>query len=207
MHRSLFHSSALAVVLMLTAGAQAQDAEENSTTQGQEPVVEQPAAQDAPAEQDTDMQAAEEPTEETETADQSAGGADFLTTQDDQEYRAASVIGVDVINAANDTIGEIDDIILDADDKVVGVLVSVGGFLGIGEKWVGLPIDQVEFGEEEETARAEYTSEQLESAPDFATKEDQEAEEQARQAQQDMMSREPQPAVPAAESESEAPAQ
>lgn len=37
-------------------------------------------------------------------------------------------------------IGEVEDLVLDAEAKVVGVTVDVGGFLGIGESTVLLPV-------------------------------------------------------------------
>lgn len=42
-------------------------------------------------------------------------------------------------------IGEVDDIILNRDNSVRGVLVGVGGFLGIGEKNVAIPLNQIKF--------------------------------------------------------------
>jgi sporulation protein YlmC with PRC-barrel domain len=120
------------------------------------------------------------------TADSEVGAGGFLTTQDEKEYRAANLIGVSVMNSADEEIGEVTDIVLNEEDQVVGVVLSVGGFLGIGDKWVGIPIEQVEFNEDEETARAEYASEQLENAPPFTTIEEQEAEEQAEAARAQM---------------------
>ena len=75
---------------------------------------------------------------------------------------------------------------------VVGVVLSVGGFLGIGDKWVAVPVDQIDFPTADQPARlrVEVTEEQLTNAPDFMTKEDQEAAKQAEQAQQQ------QPAMP-----------
>jgi sporulation protein YlmC with PRC-barrel domain len=166
---------------------------------GEDPAVqtEQPAAQEAPAEvleeeadgagEAAEAPEAEEPAEtEMETADSEVGAGGFLTTQDEKEYRAANLIGVSVMNSADEEIGEVTDIVLNEEDQVVGVVLSVGGFLGIGDKWVGIPIEQVEFNEDEETARAEYASEQLENAPPFTTIEEQEAEEQAEAARAQM---------------------
>ena len=39
---------------------------------------------------------------------------------------------------ANETVGDINDLVLDKDGKVVAVIVGVGGFLGIGEREVAL---------------------------------------------------------------------
>jgi hypothetical protein len=40
-------------------------------------------------------------------------------------------------------IGEIEDIVLSADGKIIGVVAEVGGFLNIGDKHVFLPMDNV----------------------------------------------------------------
>jgi hypothetical protein len=54
------------------------------------------------------------------------------------EMRASKLVGHNVKNAANETIGEINELILDKDGRVVAVVVGVGGFLGIGQREVAL---------------------------------------------------------------------
>jgi len=46
-----------------------------------------------------------------------------------------NLIGLNVTNQANETIGEIKDLILSQGD-LSGYIVSVGGFLGLGERYV-----------------------------------------------------------------------
>lgn len=58
-------------------------------------------------------------------------------------YRASKVLGSSVVNEAGDTIGKIDEIIVGPDGKAPFVVLSVGGFLGVGDKLVALPYDQV----------------------------------------------------------------
>jgi hypothetical protein len=58
-------------------------------------------------------------------------------------YRASKVIGTSVVNEANDTVGKIDDVIIGQDGKAPFVVLSVGGFLGMGDKLVVLPYDQL----------------------------------------------------------------
>jgi hypothetical protein len=58
-------------------------------------------------------------------------------------YRASKVIGTSVVNDTNDTVGKIDDIIIGQDGKSPFVVLSVGGFLGIGNKLVVLPYEQL----------------------------------------------------------------
>ena len=58
-------------------------------------------------------------------------------------YRASKVIGSSVVNEAGDTVGSVDDIIIGEDGKTPFVVLSVGGFLGIGNKLVVLPYQQL----------------------------------------------------------------
>lgn len=58
-------------------------------------------------------------------------------------YRASKVIGTSVVNDANDTVGKIDDVIIGQDGKAPFVVLSVGGFLGMGDRLVVLPYDQL----------------------------------------------------------------
>jgi hypothetical protein len=58
-------------------------------------------------------------------------------------YRASKVIGTSVVNDANDTVGRIDDIIIGQDGKSPFVVLSVGGFLGMGNKLIVLPYEQL----------------------------------------------------------------
>jgi sporulation protein YlmC with PRC-barrel domain len=57
--------------------------------------------------------------------------------------RASKIIGSDVINSEKDTIGKIDDLIVSPDHKLIAV-ISVGGFLGIGSKYVAVEYDQLQ---------------------------------------------------------------
>ena len=52
------------------------------------------------------------------------------------------LIGRNVENAAGERIGEIEDVVLQDGRRSV-LIVSVGGFLGIGEKLVTVPYDEV----------------------------------------------------------------
>ena len=54
------------------------------------------------------------------------------------DWRASKLIGASVNNAHGQSIGEIEDVVHDSDGKVVSVVVSVGGFLGLGEKNVAV---------------------------------------------------------------------
>ncbi len=59
-------------------------------------------------------------------------------------YRVSKVIGSTVVNEANVTVGTIDDLIITASDRVPFAVLSVGGFLGIGSKYVVVPFSSLQ---------------------------------------------------------------
>jgi hypothetical protein len=142
---------------------------------------------------------ADEPAEEM-AAEEAAPPADmeFLQVQEEAQFLANDeVIGADVHNEMDEKVGSIADLVMDQDQKLVGVVLSVGGFLGIGEKWVAVPVEQIDFPSAEQPARllAAVTEEQLTNAPDFTTRAALEAEQAASDAA--MQQQAPAPTVPA----------
>ena len=61
------------------------------------------------------------------------------------KWRASKLIGLNVYNAQNEKIGDINELMTDSSGKIDLVVIGVGGFLGIGEHNVGLPLSQVKF--------------------------------------------------------------
>jgi hypothetical protein len=53
-------------------------------------------------------------------------------------FRASKLIGATVYNDANETVGKIDDLIVNRDDRIPYAIVSVGGFLGMGDHLVAI---------------------------------------------------------------------
>ena len=60
-------------------------------------------------------------------------------------YRATEVVGTEVVNEANDTIGKIDDLLVTRDGKDPYAVLSVGGFLGMGTHLVIVRYDSLKF--------------------------------------------------------------
>ena len=83
---------------------------------------------------------------------------------------ASQFMGQAVYTAANENIGEINDLIMNKElDNIVAV-VGVGGFLGIGEKDVAIPISDIKVIKDTDNAlRLTVTAskEQLEALPAF----------------------------------------
>jgi hypothetical protein len=87
------------------------------------------------------------------------------------DVSAKELLAENVVNAANESIGDINDVLIGPDGKVVAVIVGVGGFLGMGEKDVALPYDQLTFSKDGNNTLIVGTSatkESLETAPEYS---------------------------------------
>ncbi|MBN8913166.1 MAG: PRC-barrel domain-containing protein [Rhizobiales bacterium] len=54
------------------------------------------------------------------------------------QWRASRLIGSTITNMLGESIGRVEDVVIDGDGKVVAVMVGVGGFLGLGETPVAI---------------------------------------------------------------------
>jgi sporulation protein YlmC with PRC-barrel domain len=80
--------------------------------------------------------------------------------------RASKLIGSKVY-AGDTPIGQIEDVLVSLDHATVtAVILSVGGFLGIGDKLVAVPVKQIRVGPEARFI-TDLTKEQLANAPAF----------------------------------------
>jgi PRC-barrel domain len=59
-------------------------------------------------------------------------------------YRTSQVVGSTVVNETNQTVGTIDDLIVTPTEKVPFTVLSVGGFLGMGTKYVVVPFSSLQ---------------------------------------------------------------
>jgi sporulation protein YlmC with PRC-barrel domain len=74
------------------------------------------------------------------------------------QWRASKLVGVNIYNKQNDKIGDINDVIIDSSGKVDGIVVSVGGFLGMGEHDVMMKLSQIKFANKAGTTTTGSTS-------------------------------------------------
>jgi sporulation protein YlmC with PRC-barrel domain len=81
------------------------------------------------------------------------------------------LIGANVVNASGDEIGEIHDLAVDPDNKISHAIVEVGGFLGIGSKFVAVEVDQLQANAAGDGYMSTLTKEELETNAEY-TKED-----------------------------------
>lgn len=64
------------------------------------------------------------------------------------QWRSSKLIGVNVYNDNNEKIGDIQELIVDKTGKVDDVILGVGGFLGMGEHYVAVPMEKLKWVEE-----------------------------------------------------------
>ena len=61
------------------------------------------------------------------------------------DWRASKVVGLNVYNDNNQSIGSINDLLMDKSGNIKAAVISVGGFLGVGEHLVAVPFEKVKF--------------------------------------------------------------
>jgi hypothetical protein len=81
-------------------------------------------------------------------------------------YRTSKVVGSTVFNEANENIGTIDDLIVTPSEKVPFAVLSVGGFLGMGSKFVVVPYSSLQVRDKKMVLPG-ATKESLKSLPEF----------------------------------------
>ncbi len=81
-------------------------------------------------------------------------------------YRTSKVVGSTVVNEADQNVGTIDDLIVTPSEKVPFAVLSVGGFLGIGTKYVVVPFSSLQV-QGKKMVLPGATKDSLKSLPDF----------------------------------------
>ena len=96
-----------------------------------------------------------------------ASAADEMQSAD--EYRTSNIVGSKVYNEANENIGSVEDIVLKADGAMDEVVLSVGGFLGIGDKFVGVPFSDLTISRDGSSLKivTKGTKDSLKGLPDY----------------------------------------
>ncbi len=129
------------------------------------PSSEMPKSSEAPS-------AAESP----KSAEATPSGAPFLAKQESSDWLVGNLIGKSVVNADNESIGDVNDLVTDQNGKIIAIVVGAGGFLGIGEKDVAIRFEDVKLARDENNdvkLIADLDKETLASAPDYQTLDEQ----------------------------------
>src|ERR1019366_9927573 len=81
-------------------------------------------------------------------------------------YRTSKVVGSTVVNDANETVGTIDDLIVTPNEKGPFAALSVGGFLGMGTKYVVVPFSAIQV-KDKQMVLPGATKDSLRALPEF----------------------------------------
>jgi sporulation protein YlmC with PRC-barrel domain len=94
------------------------------------------------------------------------------------QMSGSALIGAKVHNDRKETVGSINDVYLDDSGKVQAVIVSVGGFLGVGAKTVAVKWDDIKYGRDGKSLMLTtgLTADALKAMPDYKTERQKPAE-------------------------------
>jgi Ca2+-binding RTX toxin-like protein len=112
-----------------------------------------------------------------------ASGNKFIMEQHPDQWVFSKFKGTDVMGPDNASVGAVNDLLFDRTGKIVGMVVGVGGFLGIGAKNVAIdmgafdvvPVDSSSASPSASVLtdatsvklKVAWTKDQLKDAPDF----------------------------------------
>lgn len=85
------------------------------------------------------------------------------------DLTSSKLIGINVYNNQNEQLGEIQDLVIDGGRTISAVVVSVGGFLGLGESYVAVDPSTIVLNDRNGTWRAfvDTSKDNLKNAPKF----------------------------------------
>lgn len=173
-----------ATAIIASAGAPLALAQDSTTSDPASPTIQAPA--DTGVNPSTDSMNSTGSTNTTGGVSSPMGDTamtedTFLTEQSATQISANDFIGASVYTGQDESIGDINDLILEQDGRVVAAIIGVGGFLGIGEKDVALPMSKITVTHDENNdvrLTTMETAESLEAAPAFRTLDEQSADAQ-----------------------------
>ena len=85
-------------------------------------------------------------------------------------WRASQVIGLNVKNSADETIGKVEDFVVDMKSgEILAVIISSGGFLGMADTLSAVPVSVLRYDTTAKAFKTKLTKEQINKAPQFKT--------------------------------------
>jgi len=81
-------------------------------------------------------------------------------------FRSSKIVGSSVVNEANETVGSVDDLIVTSNEKAPYAVLSVGGFLGMGTKYVVVPFGSLQMPDKKIVLPG-ATKDALKALPEF----------------------------------------
>lgn len=159
----IFHQRLAATVIAAeqqnTGGEMAENGIQRMPIPEQEPAPADAPAQDAPRSR-----------HQTSITD----SLTFIREQGPDDVRASEFVGMPVTGANGAQIGEISDLIMNADYRVTAVVLSTGGIFGIGGKRIALSLNDLVIAQtpsgKERNASVNITRQDIIDAPEFRSK-------------------------------------
>ncbi len=107
----------------------------------------------------------------TTTGQASASSSNAYVSVPNSDELSSTLVGLDIYNNENKDIGTIKDIAFASDGRTTAYIVSVGGFLGLGDHYVAIRPNSVnvtyDAGQKEWRAKMNATANDLKAAPEF----------------------------------------
>ncbi len=159
-----FALSAISLAALMASGiAIAQttpDQQSAQDTQQKQDCVANPQAEGCPTQPQAQQPATPAP---------DAGAASAVTIDASKSMLVTRIIGSSVF-AGDENVGDVNDLIFDDKGTIQAAIIGVGGFLGMGEKDVAVPLSQINAMRDETNAiklTITASREELEKAPAF----------------------------------------
>lgn len=110
--------------------------------------------------------------QQVHAADQAQSAETIEFGKADLKYRVDKdvdkLIGQDVVNSQGDTFGSVENMLISDPYNVQYAIISVGGFLGIGDKLVAVPVKNLHLNKDTGNVTLKnVTEEDLKNAPEF----------------------------------------
>jgi hypothetical protein len=71
----------------------------------------------------------------------------FISGANEGDWRASKLVGVSIYGPNDESIGKVDEVLVDASGSAKAVVIGVGGFLGMGKKDVAMPFSEVKWSD------------------------------------------------------------
>lgn len=155
------------VLPLAAAPALAQDTTTDTMEAETTPMATDPAAANIAA----DPAAEDAAAQEAKAAEMAASGK-VAQQQAANELRLDWITDATVTAPDGTAIGDINDLIVDGETgEMIAAVIGVGGFLGIGEKQIAVPWEQLSVNFDAQEINSELTEEEAEAAPEYVFRE------------------------------------
>lgn len=175
LHSFAFYALAAPIITLGAGSALAAQSTDSETTKNQGAQQEQGAKQ-SDSQKTADRAKTGEQSDSQEMADPAKTGEqsrkqhkDFLASAPANGVQASNLIGTEIKTTGDENLGEVLDLVIGDEGQVMAIVVSVGGFLGMGEKNVAIGWDNLmkSGASDDQQMRVDVTRDELDSAPEF----------------------------------------